>query len=106
MAGKPDNRTAKVFLGLLKMPEHSVHRAISKLLLGEAFPDVDNFLDEPYRWHDSKGRMLKARHRIYRHSPLTPGVVFMRELLRSGDSSKALKKSLAAVIHIASDKLL
>ena len=88
------------------MPDHKTHHAISKLLLKQAYPDVDAWIDEPYRWRDSNGRMLKARHRIYRHSPLTPSVVFMRELLRSGDSSKALKKSLAAVIHIASDKLL
>jgi hypothetical protein len=88
------------------MPDHRTHRAICRLLLAEAHPDIDAFLDEPYRWRDSKGNMLKGRHRIYRHDALTPAVVFMRELLRSGDSSKALKKSLAAVIHIASDKLL
>jgi len=88
------------------MPDHKTHHALEKLLLGQTFPDVDVFLDEPYRWRDSKGRMLKARHRIYRHSALTPGVVFVRELLKSGDAEKALRKGLAATLHLAADKLL
>jgi len=106
VAGKPDNRDSKVFLGLLKMPEHSVHEAIDQLLLGKKYRDVHDFLDEPYGWRDSKGRMLKGRHRIYRHGTLAPGVVFMRELLKSGDAEKALRKGLAATLHIAADKLL
>ena len=88
------------------MPDHKTHRAIAKLLLGEAFPDVDRFLDEPYRWRDSKGRMLRGRHRIYRHNAMTPSVVFVRELLKSGDSALALKKAVAATIHITADVLL
>ncbi len=88
------------------MPDHRTHRALQKLLLGEVHADVDQWIDEPYRWRDSKGRMLKGRHRKYRHNALTPSVVFVRELLKSGDSEKALKKSLAAAIHIAADRLL
>jgi len=88
------------------MPSHKVHRAICRALLGEEFQDVNAFLDEPYRWRDNKGRMLKGRHRVYRHDALTPSMVFVRELLKSGDAEKALKKSLASAIHIASDRLL
>jgi hypothetical protein len=88
------------------MPDHRTHRLISKILLGEEYQDINEFLDEPYRWRDSKGNMLKGRHRVYRHDALTPAVVFMRELAKSGDAEKALKKSLAATIHIASDRLL
>lgn len=82
------------------MPDHRTHHAIAKLLLGKAYPDVDAWMDEPYKW-------LGARHRILRHNALTtPSVVFMRELLKSGDAEKALKKAAAALIHIAADKLL
>jgi len=88
------------------MPDHKTHRAIVKLLLGEVFPDVDRWIDAPYRWRDSKGRMLRGRHRIYRHNPTTPGMVFAREIVKSGDAAKALKKAIAATIHIAADNLL
>lgn len=88
------------------MPDHKTHHAIEKLLLGETFPDVDAYIDEPYRWLDSKGRMLKGRHRIYRHNALTPGVVFVRELAKSGNAERALKKGLVATLHLAADKLL
>ena len=88
------------------MPDHKTHHALEKLLLGQTFPDVDAYIDEPYRWRDSKGRMLKGRHRIYRHDALTPGVVFMREIVKSGDAGKALKKGLAATLHLAADRLL
>jgi hypothetical protein len=57
------------------------------------------WVDEPYKY-------LGSRHRVLRHDALTPAVVFMRELAKSGDAEKALKKSLAALIHISADKLL
>jgi len=88
------------------MPDHETHRAIQKIFLGEAFGDVDDFMDEPYRWRDAKGNMLKGRHRIYRHDVVTPGVVIMRELMKSGDVEKAVKKGLAATLHLAADTLL
>lgn len=87
------------------MPDHETHRAIQKIFLGEAFGDVDDFMDEPYRWRDAKGNMLKGRHRIYRHDVVTPGVVLMRELMKSGDVEKAVKKGLAATVHLVSDAL-
>jgi hypothetical protein len=88
------------------MPDHKTHRAVQKIFLGESFGDVDDFMDEPYRWRDGQGRMLKGRHRIYRHDALTPGMVLVRELLKSGDIEKAVKKGLAATLHLAADALL
>lgn len=88
------------------MPDHRTHRTLQKLLLGEVHVDVDRWMDEPYRWRDSKGNMLRGRHRIYRHNALTPSVVFVRELLKSGDAEKALRKGLAATLHLAADRLL
>jgi hypothetical protein len=46
------------------MPDHKTHHLVCKLILGKARPDVDRFIDEPYRW-------LKSRHRILRHDPVT-----------------------------------
>jgi len=74
--------------------------------LGKKYPDVHDFLDAPYFWKDSRGRMLKGRHRVLRHNALTPSVVFVRELAKSGDAGKALKKAVAASIHITADMLL
>jgi len=81
------------------MPDHKTHHKLSQALLGKAYPDVDRWIDEPYKY-------LGSRHRVLRHDALTPAVVFMRELAKSGDAEKALKKSLAALIHISADKLL
>jgi hypothetical protein len=46
------------------MPDHKTHHLVCKFFLGKARPDVDKFIDEPYRW-------LKSRHRILRHDPVT-----------------------------------
>ena len=46
------------------MPDHKTHHLVCKLILGKARPDVDRYVDEPYRW-------LGAKHRILRHDPIS-----------------------------------
>jgi hypothetical protein len=65
-----------------------VHRLIDRIFLGEEFPHVHRWMDEPYKW-------LGPRHRILRHS--VPEV-----LLRFGLS----KEFLSACLHILADKLV
>ena len=72
-------------LGLMK---HKDHRAICKLVLGQAFPNVDRWMDRPaYR----RG----PGHRKYRHD--ARAVVLMA--LREGDP----RAGVAALLHIAAD---
>jgi hypothetical protein len=80
------------------MPTHKVHELIDKLVLGERYPDTHDWIDEPVKW-------LGARHRVQRHNATVPAVIFIRELMASGDAEKALKKGLSATLHLAADEL-
>jgi len=67
------------------MPSHKTHRLISRLILGKEYPEVDRWLDQPYRH-------LGPRHRILRHTPA-------EVIAKFGVSDKAL----AGLLHIALD---
>lgn len=80
------------------MPSHKFHEALNQLFLGETGADVHDWIDEPVKW-------LGPSHRILRHNALVPGVVLISELMASGNAEKALKKGLAATLHLAADEL-
>ena len=67
------------------MPSHWTHRFVCRLILGRAYPEVDKWLDQPYRY-------LGAKHRILRHTPA-------EVIAKFGISDKAL----AGLLHIALD---
>lgn len=68
--------------------KHEDHRAICKAILGQAFPEVDRWMDQPaYR--------CGPGHRRYRHD--ARAVVLMA--LRHQDP----RAGVAALLHIAAD---
>jgi len=67
------------------MPSHRTHRLVCRLILGRAYPEVDKWLDQPYRY-------LGPKHRILRHTPA-------EVIAKFGISDKAL----AGLLHIALD---
>ncbi|RLJ08627.1 MAG: hypothetical protein DRP12_00235 [Candidatus Aenigmatarchaeota archaeon] len=72
------------------MPRHEVHRMVAKAVLGKAYPEVDRFLDWPYK-------ILGPRHRVLFHDlKTTPAMV----TLLTGD----VRKGMAAAVHILLDK--
>jgi len=68
------------------VPEHRIHHLVEKLILGRARPDVDRWVDEPYKW-------LGPKHRILRHDPFTL-------FLKYHDDPEGF---LAGLLHIATD---
>lgn len=45
------------------MPDHKIHRTLTKALVGRAYPKVDQWMDDPYK-------KLGRGHRVLRHSVL------------------------------------
>ena len=70
------------------MPSHKVHRAICKLILGKAHPDVDKIMDLP-------ALILHKDHRRYFHDPLSVFILF----------GKNPEKFRAALLHILVDHI-
>jgi hypothetical protein len=67
------------------MPSHKVHRLIDRIFLGEEFPDVHHWIDEPYKY-------LGRKHRILRHTPI--------EIIAKYGFSK---RAMSGLLHILAD---
>lgn len=72
---------------MVSLARHRVHRAISRMLLGNAHNDVNKIMDAPYK-------MLGKKHRILFHDPLSVLALFPNDRERQS----------AALLHIAVDK--
>ena len=70
------------------MTSHRVHRAISRLLLGESHDDVNKLMDLP-------AKIMGKRHRLIFHDPLSAFILF-------GGNPEKFK---AALLHILVDEL-
>lgn len=70
------------------MPSHEVHRRVTRLLLGREYQDVHSFKDRPVV-------VLKGRHRVLRHDPLTN----LRLAAETGDPGAFL----AGTLHDVTD---
>lgn len=68
-----------------KMPSRKAHETINKLLLGNKYVKVNEWIDEPVKW-------LGPHHRVLRHSPL--------DLLVQFGWSPEL---FAGLVHLGSD---
>ena len=69
------------------MPSHRTHRKIERLMLGEEYPEVDWYMDKPYKY-------LGPSHRKVRHDLST--VV----LIGACCGPRAM---VASMLHIAAD---
>jgi len=74
---------------VIKIPRHSVHRAVEKLLLGSDFKDVHVALDMP--------AMLGVKgHRRFFHDPVSAALI--------GYALHGSGGALSALLHIALDQ--
>jgi hypothetical protein len=72
------------------MPSHKVHEAVSRLLLGRAYPEVDDAIDEPYV-------LLGRAHRKLYHDPFSAMIV--ASIVSHDPNAKN-----AALLHILLDE--